>query len=306
MRKYLLMGVSLFLLSLIFLNASALTASQLGANYTESSIGTKFVTAIAYSDEYQGIGPCPPYYGYWPNTIISANENIYLPNSFTYYPSVTGTDQIIVGVGIGSNGVYMPTYPAWNLNDLPNETIYAGFMFTVKPDNSYSVSYIAFGTGPNLSYINIINGNVPKGSISWLYVQEYYNQGKQTLTITWIVHYTNNSQFTYTTILSYVVYSWSALSFVATNSIGTNEFNQLPFVNGGSVSFWFSYLSNGQIYGGPGTPASGTSIYAEVYSLSKTSYANSMLSNVTSASGVTGSWSYTFSFSENGQTTYGL
>jgi len=52
MRKYLIMGVSLFLLALISLNASAITASQIGANQIVNTVNNSTDWAgVAYSVE---------------------------------------------------------------------------------------------------------------------------------------------------------------------------------------------------------------------------------------------------------------
>nr|WP_016731821.1 hypothetical protein [Sulfolobus islandicus] len=53
MKKYLLMGVSLFLLSLISLNASALTASQIGSSTILNTISSDNWAGVAYSVEWK-------------------------------------------------------------------------------------------------------------------------------------------------------------------------------------------------------------------------------------------------------------
>ena len=53
MRKYLVMVVSLFLLALISLNASAVTASQLGANQIVNTVNSANWAGVAYSVEWR-------------------------------------------------------------------------------------------------------------------------------------------------------------------------------------------------------------------------------------------------------------
>jgi len=50
MRKYLIIGVSLFLLALISLNTSAITASQLGANQIVNTVNSETAVIRFYLD----------------------------------------------------------------------------------------------------------------------------------------------------------------------------------------------------------------------------------------------------------------
>ncbi|EHP70436.1 hypothetical protein MetMK1DRAFT_00009380 [Metallosphaera yellowstonensis MK1] len=53
MRKYLIIGVSLFLLALISLNTSAITASQIGANQIVNTVNSENWAGVAYSVEWR-------------------------------------------------------------------------------------------------------------------------------------------------------------------------------------------------------------------------------------------------------------
>jgi hypothetical protein len=74
MRKYLVMVVSLFLLALISLNASAITASQLGANQIVNTYNTSNWAGVAYSVEWRSRVT-----NYW-GPVLSASDYIYVGN----------------------------------------------------------------------------------------------------------------------------------------------------------------------------------------------------------------------------------
>ena len=76
MRKYLVIGVSLFLLALISLNVSAITASQLGANQIVNTVNNSTDWAgVAYSVEWWTDG----IFNHW-GPVLSASDYIYVRN----------------------------------------------------------------------------------------------------------------------------------------------------------------------------------------------------------------------------------
>jgi len=75
MRKYLVIGVSLFLLALISLNVSAITASQLGANQIVNTYNTPNWAGVAYSVEWWTDG----IFNHW-GPVLSASDYIYVRN----------------------------------------------------------------------------------------------------------------------------------------------------------------------------------------------------------------------------------
>ena len=98
MRKYLVMVVSLFLLALISLNASAITASQLGANQIVNTVNNSTDWAgVAYSVEWRSWVT-----NYW-GPVLSASDYIYVRNlslEYVYPPGYSYPDQVGIWVGL--------------------------------------------------------------------------------------------------------------------------------------------------------------------------------------------------------------
>ncbi|WP_238025865.1 hypothetical protein [Metallosphaera javensis (ex Hofmann et al. 2022)] len=55
---------------------------------------------------------------------------------------------------------------------------------------------------------------------------------------------------------------------VSWNRLSLNKAIIIPYLKGGIITYSFSCTSSGNQYVGPGTPAPGTALYADVLSLS--------------------------------------
>ncbi|WP_016732518.1 hypothetical protein [Saccharolobus islandicus] len=302
MKKYLLMGVSLFLLSLISLNASALTASQIGSSTILNTISSDNWAGVAYSVEWKTL-----FTNYW-GTIRWASESIYTGNlsiQYTSYPNYLYPDVISIWVGLSPAKIGTGTGSSSTSEE--NNFIQAGYDICVT--GSYkSVLYFVM-TVVNGQFIYAYEKPIPSGVPTHLNVF-LENLANGTALANFYVFYANG---TYWTTTIYTSMPWintgAAMSIVEApaSSPSGGFYYELPYLSGGMINFAFSYVgSDGNEHIGPSNNPVGT-MYADVYNLNEPSNYNLAYAQIYNGwANSYGGWDYLYQFAYPFGTTYGL
>lgn len=270
MKKYLLVGVSLFLLSLISLNTSALTANQIGANAIINNSGSVNWAGVAYSVEWRS-----GFTNYW-GPIVWASESIYIGNlsigyvsyySGYYYPDA-------VGIWIGLSPAQIGYGAGSSSGSEQNNFIQAGYGITLAGSNELIMYFVM--TVVNGKFTYAYEAPIPAGEPTYLNVY-LYNVGNGTAVASFFVFYANG---TYWTTNVYTSIPWkvttAAMSMVEAPSMSPSGgyYYELPYLSGGMIHFSFDYVgSDHNRHVGPSTNPVGT-IYADVYNLNNVSHYN--------------------------------
>jgi hypothetical protein len=166
MRKYLVMVVSLFLLALISLNTSAITASQLGANQIVNTVNNSENWAgVAYSVEWRSWVT-----NYW-GPVLTASDYIYVGNlslAYVYQPGYSYPDVVAIWVGLSPAQI---GYGAGaSSGEEQTSFVQAGYFISVTPSNVYVQYFVfTFDNGQELNaYVNYIpaEGTVTRLDVS--------------------------------------------------------------------------------------------------------------------------------------------
>jgi len=293
MRKYLVMVVSLFLLALISLNTSAITASQIGANQIENSYNTPNWAGVAYSVEWRSWVT-----NYW-GPVLSASDYIYVGNITLAYVSPPGysyPDEVAIWVGLSPAKI---GYGAGaSSGEEETSFVQAGYIIGVAPSGNF-IQYFVF-TFNNGQELNYYEQNIPAGTVTRLDVS-LSNLENGTAMAQFFVLYSNGATWT-TKVYESIPWTLtgSAMSIVeAPLSTSSGFYYELPYLSGGMINFNFAYIGeDGNEHTGPSTNPSGT-IYADVYQIGGSSTYNSALAEIHNGWPYSsyGGWSYVYQFS---------
>jgi hypothetical protein len=306
MRKYLIIGVSLFLLALISLNTSAITASQIGANQIVNTINNSTDWAgVAYSVEWWTDG----IFNHW-GPVLSASDYIYTGNLSLAYVSQPGynyPDEVAIWVGLSPAKIGYD-YGA-SSGEEETSFVQAGYIIGITSSDSYYILYFVF-TIDNGNILNDYETYVPAvAGVTHLDVS-LTNLENGTAVAQFFVVYSNGATWT-TKVYESIPWTQTgaAMSIVEAPlylSKGVNY--ELPYLSGGMINFNFEYIGqDGNEHVGPSTNPSGT-IYADVYQLGSASNDNIAYAQIYNGwANSYGGWDYLYQFTYPGLgTTYGL
>ena len=304
MRKYLVMVVSLFLLYLISLNTSAITASQLGANQIVNTYNTPDWAGVAYSVKWWTDG----IFNHW-GPVLSASDYIYTGNLSLWYVSQPGynyPDEVAIWVGLSPAKIGYD-YGA-SSGEEETSFVQAGYIIGITSSDSYYILYFVF-TIDNGNILNDYETYVPAvAGVTHLDVS-LTNLENGTAVAQFFVVYSNGATWT-TKVYESIPWTQTgaAMSIVEAPESSSGFRYELPYLSGGMINFAFTYIGeDGNEHVGPSTNPSGT-IYADVYQLGSASNDNIAYAQIYNGwANSYGGWDYLYQFTYPGiGTTYGL
>jgi len=303
MRKYLVIGVSLFLLALISLNVSAITASQLGANQIVNTYSPDNWAGVAYSVEWWTDG----IFNHW-GVVQSAWDYIYVGNLSLYYVSQPGYSYPdVVGIWVALSPAQIGYGWGASSGSEQYSFVQAGYNIQLTSTGNVYLQYFVT-TINNKKTVNNYETTVPgEGQVTRLGVY-LLNQENGTVWAEFWVIFANGSMWAKAIYVSIPwTLTYSAMNMVETPQSPSGGYYELPYISGGMINFGFEYVGeNGYQQIGPSTNPSGT-IYADVYQMASTYNSGyAQINNGWAYSG--GGWSYLYQFTYPwlGDTTYGL
>jgi hypothetical protein len=290
MRKYLLViGVPLFLLSLISLNTLALTASQIGASQIVNTYGSSDWAGVAYSVEWKSW-----FTNYWA-VIPWASETIYIGNLTLGYIPYSGQCPDVIGIWVGLSPAQIGYGTGSSSGLEQNNFIQAGYgIFVTSQGRAIQYFVMTYVNGQN---VYTYEEFVPAGHPTYLNVF-LENLENGTALAQFFVYYANG---TYWTTKIYTSIPWqttAAMSMVEAPTFANGITAELPSVHGGMIHFSFAYVgSDGNEHIGPSNSNTAGTIYADVYNLNEVSAFNSAQAQIYNGwANTNGGWNYVYEF----------
>ncbi|ARM77158.1 hypothetical protein B6F84_10365 [Acidianus manzaensis] len=290
MKKYLLIGISLFILSLVSLNTFAVTANQLGASTILCTYNGVNWAGVAYSDEWSADFGFLRVWGVVP----WATDSIYVGNLSLAYAGFTNPN--VIGIWVGLSPAKIGTGLSATTSEVKTTFVQAGYDLFIYSNGLLKVQY--FVEVFNNKLCHSVEAIVPFGPFTYLdvFLENFFNG---TALAQFYAFYENGSYWTKSVYVSIpFTDTASAMSIVEAPLSPCGYLSELPYIRGGMIHFMFDYVGpNGSQYVGPGNIASGTTMYAVVFNLDEASPCNTAEAEIVNGwPNSAGGWDYLYKF----------
>ncbi|AWR99373.1 hypothetical protein [Metallosphaera hakonensis] len=248
---------------------------------------------MVYSDEWFGaLGT----YGW--NPVNNVQEAINTTNlKIGYLPASNNLDAIGIWVGLGPDGI--GTGPgASGSTAVGSHFVQAGYNILIISSDQIIIKWFLESAGSTSPYY--YTDYIPTGTPVLLKVS-LSNLENGTVEAQYLIKYSNGTLYSFKEYGAWSFSGNNGNSYTAYSMIEAptvpSEQAELPYLTGGLIEqFSFNYISSGNEYLGPGTPASGTTFFAGIYTLDISAGYNVATASLYQASGSTGNWQYVYQF----------